>query len=244
MALNKQVVIGRSITEGEEELLSNFLKCYPLTDYKVNISTGGTTGWNIKRRTESPRLIILDNKNNCYYKIFPKNFPKILEIEKYDHVFINNAHFPNHLVTSVIEEDVWFIKQTIPKGILLSKIIIEPNTVNEKIIDSILSNLLWAKKEADRIFLDTPKNKYWMFSQQLDIGINNIIFNAQNNTTTNIDIEPSSWLTRDQYLKYAFKTLVSHLGNWSQIPNCKFLSVLEQPKILDKCMMFIDKEIL
>ena len=38
MALNKQVVIGRSITEGEEELLSNFLKCYPLTDYKVNIS--------------------------------------------------------------------------------------------------------------------------------------------------------------------------------------------------------------
>lgn len=229
MALNKQ----------EDELLSNFLKCYPLTNYKVIISTGGTT--RIRHRTESPRLVILDNKNNCYYKIFSKNFP---DIEKYDHKFINNAYFPNHLVTSIIKENLWIIKQTIPNGNILAEIFSKENNIDDQIIDSILSNLLWAKKEANRIFLDTPKHKYWNFSQQLDIGVNNVIFNAQNNTTTNIDIEPSSWLTRDQYLKYAFERLIRHLGNWSQIPNCKFLSVLEQPKILDKCMMFIDKEIL
>jgi len=221
------------------ELLSNFLKFYPLTNYKVIISTGGTT--RRRHRTESPRLVILDYKNNCYYKIFPKTFP---DIEKYDHVFINNAYFPNHLVTSIIKENLWIIKQTIPTGNILVEIFSKENKVDNKIIDSILSNLLWAKKEADRIFSNTPKHKYWNFSQQLDVGVNNIIYDVQNNTTTNIDIEPSNWLTRDQYLKYAFKRLIKHLGNWGQIPGCNFLSVLEMPKILDKCMIFIDEEIL
>ena len=97
------------------------------------------------------------------------------------------------------------------------------------------------KNETRRIFPE--EHKYWDYSAG-DSCASNIIYDIETNTSTNIDIEPSSWLTRDQYLKYAFKTLVSHLGNWSQIPNCKFLSVLEQPKILDKCMKFIDKEVL
>ena len=227
------------LNKHEDELLSNFLKFYPLTNYKIDIHVGGTA--RIRHRTESPRLVILDNKSNCYYKIFPKNFPNI---EKYDHEFINNAHFPNHLVTSIIKENLWIIKQTIPTGNFLVEIFNKENNVDNKIIDSILSNLLWAKNEADRIFSNTPKHKYWNFAQQLDIGVYNMIFNVQYNTITNIDIEPSGWLTRDQYLKYAFERLAEHLWNWSKIPGCSFLSVLEQPKILDKCMMFIDKEIL
>jgi len=242
MASNKKQIFnysGQFFNYQEDELLSNFLKFYPLTNYKVITSVGGTT--RRRHRAESPRLVILDNKNNCYYKVFPKTFP---DIEKYDHEFINNAYFPNHLVTSIIKENLWIIKQTLPTGNILTEIFSKENKVDNKIIDSILNNLVWTKQEANRIFLNTPKHKYWNFSQQLDIGGNNLVYDIQNNSTTNIDIEPSNWLTRDEYLTYAYKRLTKHLWNWSRIPGCSFLSVLELPKILDKCIMFIDKEIL
>lgn len=243
MASNKKQIFnysGQFFNYQEDELLSNFLKFYPLTNYKVITSVGGTT--RRRHRAESPRLVILDNKNNCYYKVFPKRVQP--DIEKYDHKFINNAYFPNHLVTSIIKENLWIIKQTIPTGNILTEIFNKENKVDNKIIDSILNNLMWSKQEADRIFLNTPKHKYWNFAQQLDIGGNNLVYDIQNNSTTNIDIEPSNWLTRDQYLMYAYKRLTKHLWNWSRIPGCSFLSTPEIPKILDKCIMFIDNEIL
>ena len=91
------------------ELLSNFLKIYDLKEYKVIPTSSNVHA--------DPRLIIFD-KNNCYYKIFFIKDTKY--VKKYDYIFFNNAHFPNHLVSSVIEENIWIVKQTIPKGTLLS----------------------------------------------------------------------------------------------------------------------------
>ncbi|RZD43392.1 MAG: hypothetical protein CXT73_00745 [Methanobacteriota archaeon] len=215
------------------ELLSNFLKIYNLTEYKVIRTT--SDAW-----VEHPRIIVFDEKNNYYYKIF-SNITK--EIKKYDHVFLNNAYFSSHLVTSVIKENMWIVKQSVPTGTLLTDIFRNKNIVDDKIIDSILANLVWVKNETQRIFPSLPKNKLWDFSGG-DLCASNLIYNTQTNNIINIDIEHSQWVTKDEYLTYAFKRLTKHLWKWSQIPGCNFLPILKMPKILDKCMMFIDKEIL
>ena len=212
------------------ELLSNFLKIYDLKEYKVI-----PTGLNVHA---DPRLVIFD-KNNCYYKIFFIKETKY--VKKYDYIFFNNAHFPNHLVSSVIEENIWIVKQTIPKGTLLSKFFLKPNTVNENIIDSFLNNLIWVKNETRRIFPE--EHKYWDYSAG-DSCASNIIYDIETNTSTNIDIEPSAWLTRDEYLEKTYYRLLKHFENFNSYPYCNFLPVLEMPKILDKCMKFIDKEVL
>jgi len=215
------------------ELLSNFLKIYDLKEYKIIRTT--SDAW-----VEHPRIVVFDKKNNYYYKIF-SNITK--EIKKYDHVFLNNAHFPNHLVTSVIEEDMWIVKQSIPNGILLADIFRNKNTVNDKIIDIMLGNLLWAKNEAKRIFPNPPKNKLWDFSAG-DSCASNIIYDMQTNTATNIDIEASHWVTKDEYLKRAFNRFLKHFNNWKEYPHCNFLPIRKIPKLLDRCLTFIDKEIL
>ena len=128
-----------------------------------------------------------------------------------------------------------------PKGTLLSKFFLKPNTVNENIIDSFLNNLIWVKNETRRIFPE--EHKYWDYSAG-DSCASNIIYDIETNTSTNIDIEPSAWLTRDEYLEKTYYRLLKHFENFNSYPYCNFLPVLEMPKILDKCMKFIDKEVL
>ena len=220
------------LSESENELLLTFLKIYDLKEYKVIQPP--------PQRVSDPRIIIFDKKNNYYYKVF-SNITK--EIKKYDHVFLNNAHFPNHLVTSVIKDNIWIVKQSVPKGVLLSDSLRNKNTVYDKIIDNMLDNLLWAKNEAQRIFSDPIKNKLWDFSAG-DSSAGNIIYDIQMNTATNIDIESSTWRTKEEYLKHTFNRFLKHFNNWNGYSHCNFLPILKVPKLLDRCLTFVNKEIL
>ena len=97
------------------------------------------------------------------------------------------------------------------------------------------------KNETRRIFPE--EHKYCDYSAG-DSCASNIIYDIETNTSTNIDIEPSAWLTRDEYLEKTYYRLLKHFENFNSYPYCNFLPVLEMPKILDKCMKFIDKEVL
>lgn len=179
---------------------ASLLKKYKIVNYKI-ISN------NNKHRDA---IVVFNIDDGCYYKFF-YNYTE--DIQKYDHVFLNTVCFPNHKVHSIID-DAWIVKQTVPKGIILSNILNKTDVPYKKIIDSILTNMLWVHNESNRIFLDKPENKYWDFANG-DIGENNIIYDEYTNTAINIDIEPASWFNKEEFTSRMFDRFRYNFKNWN-----------------------------
>ena len=220
--------------------LENFLKKYNIKDYSL-----------IKH--ERSRYVIFNNEDNYYYKLSgPTSAGRKAENDL--HYFLNNAHFPNHLVSSIIDTELnlRIIKSSPAPGKLIKDILITPkNTLDKTYIIKMMEWFKWQHTESRRIF---PKitDKYFIclgiFKGKIDLHANNIIYDEETHQFTPIDFEKGTWITEDEYILYTFNSINETWCRRMKDANLKnsknWPSIREYPKLLDYCVEYIYKEIL
>ena len=116
--------------------LENFLKKYNIKDYSL-----------IKH--ERSRYVIFNNEDNYYYKLSIDAL-QLGAAENDLHYFLNNAHFPNHLVSSIIDTElnIWIIKSSPAPGRLVQDILY----LDKNFIIKMMEWFKWQHTESRRLF--------------------------------------------------------------------------------------------
>ena len=225
-----------------------FLEKYKITNYKII---------EISRHLPPNRKIIFNFENNCYYKI--QN--QIQKINLLDiHYFLNNAYFPNHLVSSIYDTELclWIIKQTSAPGLVLHEYFggSHKNTLNKNFIIKMMEWFKWQHTESRRLF---PKitNKYFMCiggqshlpAPKASLSPQDIVYDVNTNRYTHIDFEAHEpwqhWYDREKYISFVFKG-IAHLlfAMWENNYEFKFASDKEYPNLLNYCLEYLETEII
>jgi len=223
-----------------------FLKKYKITNYKIiPHADGGCTVPSLNRR------IIFNFENDCYYKILNQRI-KLLDI----HYFLNNAYFPNHLVSSIYDTEscLWIIKQTSAPGLLLNEYYdnSHKNKLDKTFVIKMMEWFKWQHTESRRLF---PKitNKYFMcmgsYGKRADVHPFNIMYDVNTNRYTHIDFEAlepwEHWYDKKKYTSFVFAGIAYLLyGMWENNHVFKFVSNKEYPNLLSYCLEYLETEIL
>tara|TARA_B100000949_G_scaffold155164_1_gene136300 strand:- start:659 stop:1360 length:702 start_codon:yes stop_codon:yes gene_type:complete len=224
--------------------LENFLEKYNIEDYSL-----------IKHKANQDRYVIFNNEDNYYYKL---SGPTSNAAENDLHYFLNHAHFPNHLVSSIIDTElnILIIKSSPAPGRLLRDILQAPkNTLDKNFIIKMMEWFKWQHTESRRLF---PKmtDKYFtclgicngkLEACQMDLTVDNVIYDEETHRYTPIDFEKSRWCTEDTYILYAFNGInevVSTIKDANSTNSNGWPSIREYTKLLDYCVEYIYKEIL
>ena len=117
----------------------NFLEKYNIEDY-------------VLLKYEQSRYVIINNKDNYYYKLSGSERDVV---ENDLHYFLNNAHFPNHLVSSIIDRELnlRIIKSSPAPGKSLHDILQAPHTLDNTFIIKMMEWLKWQHTESRLFFL-------------------------------------------------------------------------------------------
>ena len=218
-------MIDESVNYDLHKLFFIFLEKYKITEYEII---------NVR--------CIFDKKNMHYYKIMKS------KLNNDFHYFINNTHF-NHSVSSIIDDNIWVIKQSQVPGVTVTKIL---SIIDDTFIIKMMEWFKWQHTESRRIF-PSITNKYFTCTgilydnnyPKIDLHANNIIYNEETHSFTPIDFEKEKWITEDEYTLCAFNginevvTKIKDTNNSNNWP-----SIRQYPKILDYCIEYIYKEIL
>ena len=209
------------------------LKKYNIINYKIITDD---------LKPESPdqlRNVIFNIDDDCYYKISDH----ILNTENNPmHYFLNNAYFPNHLVVSYLENDMWIVKQTVPSGKLLFDIFKNnDDIIIENIIDEALKFVKWGLLETHRLF---PESNEFLDFGHLDFKAENIIYDTKSNMFTQIDYEwrERPFRSKEQFLDDLYVSFEKTM--WRLRFVFQKISVKEYIRLLDKSLKYIDKEII
>ena len=213
----------------------NFLEKYNIEDYSL-------------LKYEQSRYVILNNKDNYYYKLSGMAG----DVAESDlHYFLNNAFFPNHLVSSMVDTELnlRIIKSSPAPGRILHDILQAPNTLDNTIIIKMMEWYKWQHTESRRIF-PTITNKYFtctgiFYDHKIDLHANNIIYDEETHHFTPIDFEKEKWITKDEYILCAFNSINEVVTRIKDANNSDdWPSIRQYPKVLDYCIEYIYKEIL
>jgi hypothetical protein len=208
--------------------------------------------YNIKNYTlvkhETHRYVILDNKDNYYYKL-SGTAGDVAENDL--HYFLNNAYFPNHLVLSIIDTElnIRIIKSSLAPGKSLHDILQAPNNLDNTFIIKMMEWFKWQHTESRRIF-PLITNKYFTCTgisndHRLDLHKKNIIYDEETHRFTPIDFENEKWLTEEKYILYTFNAINEVVTQIKPSYNSNnWPSIRQYPKVLDYCIEYIYKEIL
>ena len=241
----------------DSELFASFLKKYKITNYNIIADTS-------KIGQITDRKVIFDIDNNYYYKIINYN-EKGLEEDRYNlfldiHYFLNNAQFPNHLISSTndVELGIWITKQSPAPGLILGNILkTKENKLDKNFIIKFLEWFKWLHTESRRVFPEKT-DKYFMptdththFDTRVDTNQFNIIYDVNTNQFTYIDFEAFAswghWYEKDRYFSSVFEGIIYLLDFIRQTKHNNmygFLSNREYPELLNYCFRYIDKEII
>jgi len=229
--------------ESSDNFLVLFLEKYNIKDYSL-----------IKDDKINGRYVIFNKEENYYYKVIQNTLLTSSSI----HVFLNHAHFPNHLVSSIIDTElnIWIIKSSPAPGRLLRDILQAPkNTLDKNFIIKMIEWFKWQHTESRRIS-PTITDKYFtclgickgkLEACQIDLTVDNVIYDEETHRFTPIDFEKSRWCTEDKYILYAFNGInevVSTIKDANSTNSNGWPSIREYPKLLDYCIEYIYKEIL
>ena len=233
-----------------------------MTEFDVNIVPFRTANpeffktflekYNIKNYTlvkhETTRYVILDNKDNYYYKL-SGTAGDVAESDL--HYFLNNAFFPNHLVSSMVDTELnlRIIKSSPAPGRILHDILQAPNTLDNTIIIKMMEWYKWQHTESRRIF-PTITNKYFtctgiFYDHKIDLHANNIIYDEETHRFTPIDFENEKWLTEEEYILCTFDFIYKIIKRIKTANSYNDWPSIRQVKdILNYCIEYIYKEIL
>jgi len=239
------------ISMASNELLLKFLKKYKIKNYSLikyeqQISNNGQL-----------KYVIFNDEENYYYKVFCGGKPHLQT-----HAFLNHAHFPNHLVLSIIDTElnIWIIKSSPAPGVALSLILkTKENTLDKTFIIKMMEWFKWQHTESRRIF-PSITDKYFVctgiFNDAIDLHAHNLMYDTETHCFTPIDFEQvlirsfistSNWVSKNEYILYTFNSIneVLRLILLANSNNSNgWLSFQEYPKLLDYCIEYVYKEIL
>jgi len=217
----------------------NFLEKYNIEDYTL-------------LKYEQSRYVILNNKDNYYYKL-SGTAGDVAESDL--HYFLNNAFFPNHLVSSMVDTELnlRIIKSSPAPGRILHDILQAPNTLDNTIIIKMMEWYKWQHTESRRIF-PTITNKYFtctgiFFCNKCNTGDGwretDIMYDQETHRFTPIDFENEKWLTEEEYILCTFDFIykiikrIKTANSYNDWP-----SIRQYKDILNYCIEYIYKEIL
>jgi len=183
----------------------NFLKKYNIKDYSL-------------LKHERSRYVIFNNEDNYYYKLSIDAL-QLGAAENDLHYFLNNAHFPNHLVSSIIDTElnIWIIKSSPAPGRLVQDILYggsHENKLDKNFIIKMMEWFKWQHTESRRLFpkitdkyficLGTidekyPKDIYSLVGPGIDLNAYNVIYDEETHRYTPIDFEIAGWVAEDEY---------------------------------------------
>ena len=207
------LMIDESVNYDLHKLFLIFLEKYKITEYEII---------NVR--------CIFDKKNMHYYKIMKS------KLNNDFHYFINNTHF-NHSVSSIIDDNIWVIKQSQVPGVTVTKIL---SIIDDTFIIKMMEWYKWIHTQSRRIFPEIT-NKYFICqgvrdNTKLDLKPNNIIYNTVTAQYTEVDFEFNErigcWLDKKIYISYLTESIF------------EFLKIIKKSNLFDYCVEYIDKEII
>ncbi len=237
-----------------------------MTEFDVNIVPFRTADpeffktflekYNIKNYTlvkhETTRYVILDNKDNYYYKL-SGTAGDVAENDL--HYFLNNAYFPNHSVLSIIDTElnIRIIKSSLAPGKSLHDILQAPNNLDNTFIIKMMEWFKWQHTESRRIF-PLITNKYFtctgiFFCNECNTGggwrETDIMYDQETHRFTPIDFENEKWLTEEEYILCTFDFIYKIIKRIKKANSYNDWPSIRQVKdILNYCIEYIYKEIL
>ena len=197
-------MIDESVNYDLHKLFLIFLEKYKITEYEII---------NVR--------CIFDKKNMHYYKIMKS------KLNNDFHYFINNTHF-NHSVSSIIDDNIWVIKQSQVPGVTVTKIL---SIIDDTFIIKMMEWYKWIHTESAAKALETAAS-----NTKLDLKPNNIIYNTVTAQYTEVDFEFNErigcWLDKKIYISYLTESIF------------EFLKIIKKSNLFDYCVEYIDKEII
>ncbi len=269
--LDKQVIFNYKETDlPEGHFLHKFLVEFQIEKFEIIetqssvLNLESTEITSTQREGAKQKIVIHDLIKDEFYKIYwgleiPQD-DREWNKWKHNHIFYNNASFPNNIINSFYSEenDWWILKSTRIPGEDIYNFLLQrdkelPFTM-DNFLDSMLYTLKWYNTEGRQVF---PKiqpsfiiadNLYLSIGEVDWISKNNMFYSSEKGFTK-VDHEPTlTWVDKQQYMTQSIRSFIklfADLMPYQGIPNIvEYVSEGKNIiKIIEHCIDYVETEI-
>tara|TARA_S200000501_G_scaffold352630_1_gene371638 strand:- start:2578 stop:3420 length:843 start_codon:yes stop_codon:yes gene_type:complete len=269
--LDKQVIFNYKETDlPEGHFLHKFLVEFQIEKFEIIetqssvLNLESTEITTTQREGAKQKIVIHDLIKDEFYKIYwgleiPQD-DREWNKWKHNHIFYNNASFPNNIINSFYSEenDWWILKSTRIPGEDIYNFLLQrdkelPFTM-DNFLDSMLYTLKWYNTEGRQVF---PKiqpsfiiadNLYLSIGEVDWISKNNMFYSSEKGFTK-VDHEPTlTWVDKQQYMTQSIRSFIklfADLMPYQGIPNIvEYVSEGKNIiKRIEHCIDYVETEI-